>query len=221
MTLGRLRQDYDGEFVILETKIINGTKTQKREWVPNPITNQHISGRAAVIGSDVDRELCDYTRLQRHKGGLKGKKRLQTYGCNGTWRNMQFDFYVTTNGDELAEQHNTKYHQSTAIYSTIRGCLTHPGDFYLIPYNPVLNDLAHAVYIAAFDGHKEIFLVGYNNETPANTSNWQADVEAVIQAYPSTQFVLVGTHSNMPDSWRKNRNVKCMDYRTWVSYCDV
>jgi hypothetical protein len=221
MTLGRFRQDYDGEFVILETKIINGTKTQRREWVPNPIINQHISGRAAVIGSNVDRDLFDYSRLQRHKGGLKGKKRLQTYGCNDTWQTIKCDFYITTDHGILNQLHQTNYHESTAVYSTVRGCLTYPGDFYFIPYSPVINDLAVAVYIAAFDGHSEVFLIGYNNETPATSNTWQRDVEQVITAYPNTQFILVGVQSNMPDAWRNHRNVRCMDHRSWVSYCDV
>ena len=36
----RYRQDYDGEFVIVETRWSAGKKEQKREWVPNPIENQ-------------------------------------------------------------------------------------------------------------------------------------------------------------------------------------
>jgi hypothetical protein len=74
------RSDYEGEFVITESRWSGGKKTQNREWVPNPIKNQHISGRAACIASDVDKERFDYTRLQRHKGGLLGSKKLQTYG---------------------------------------------------------------------------------------------------------------------------------------------
>ena len=52
----RYRQDYDGEFVLLQTSIRNGVKEQRREWMINPIQNQHVSGRAAVIGSNLDRE---------------------------------------------------------------------------------------------------------------------------------------------------------------------
>ena len=64
------RCDYEGEFVITESKWAAGKKTQNREWVANPITNQHISGRAACIGSDIDKVAFDHTRLQRHRGGL-------------------------------------------------------------------------------------------------------------------------------------------------------
>ena len=49
----RYRADYEGEFVITESRWSGGKKTQNREWVANPIDNQHISGRAACIGSNV------------------------------------------------------------------------------------------------------------------------------------------------------------------------
>jgi hypothetical protein len=76
----RYRTDYLGEFVILETRWSGGKKSETREWINNPITNHHLSGRAACIGSTLDQIHFDYTRLQRHRGGLLGSKKLQTYG---------------------------------------------------------------------------------------------------------------------------------------------
>jgi hypothetical protein len=32
-----------------------------REWIPNPIENHHISGRAACIGSTTDIDAFDFT----------------------------------------------------------------------------------------------------------------------------------------------------------------
>ncbi len=54
--LERYRKEYDGEFVIVENKISGGKKYQEREWIDNPIENQHISGRAAVIGGGNSRK---------------------------------------------------------------------------------------------------------------------------------------------------------------------
>ena len=70
------REDYQGEFVIVETRITNGRREQKREWIDNPIQNHHISKRAAVIGSRADRDRFDHTILPRHRGGLMGKKKV-------------------------------------------------------------------------------------------------------------------------------------------------
>ena len=57
MIESRYRRDYDGEFVITETRVADGTTQQTREWVPNAIENHHISGRAAVIGSRTDHDI--------------------------------------------------------------------------------------------------------------------------------------------------------------------
>jgi hypothetical protein len=78
-----------------------------------------------------------------------------------------------------------------------------------------------AVYLAAFDGHQEVFLLGYNNETTSIDKNWSAYLNTVFKSYPETNFILVGTPSNMPAPWRSNRNVRTMKYQEFVSYCDI
>jgi hypothetical protein len=51
MITQRFRKDYTGEFIVINTAWAGGRKRTQREWVPNPIENHHISGRAACIGS--------------------------------------------------------------------------------------------------------------------------------------------------------------------------
>ena len=217
----RYRSDYDGEFVVIDTVITDGVKQQTREWVPNRIENTHISGRAAVIGTNCDRVLFDYRRLAKHRGGLQGKKKLQTYGTHDVWNDIKLEFYVSCDDHELDRIKLCDYHQTTLVYTNTARCLRYPGAFYLIPYAPYLCDLALAVYLAAFDNHREIFLIGYNNDSPSQASTWQQDVNAVFQCYANTQFVLVGIESNMPHLWRQNRNVSCQSVRDFVTYCDV
>jgi hypothetical protein len=221
MIQARYRREYDGEFVILESRFKNGKKEQIREWIPNSIENHHISGRAAVIGSQSDLEIFDYRKLQKHKGGLLGKKRLQTYSSGDLWNNMKFDFVVTNDNLNLNLIREQKYNEENIVYTSARNCISYPANFYLTPYSPNLNQLALSVYLAAFDGHAEIFLLGYNKETPAGTANWQEDVNSVFSAYKEVEFNLVGNESNMSEKWRNNRNVKCMPYREFISYCDV
>jgi hypothetical protein len=217
----RYRRDYSGEFVVINTDIRRGIKHQQREWIANPITNQHVSGRAAVIGSTADRVQFDYTRLQRHRGGLQGSKRLQTYATGSIWQDMRLDFYCTTDRAIMTKVHAADYGTTTTVYGNSRLCMMFPGSFFMIPFQPDINDLAAAVYLAAFDGHQEIFLLGYNQDTPGNTRRWQQDVADVMSAYASHQFVLVGAVSNQPDIWRGLDNVECWDYRRFVTYCDI
>jgi hypothetical protein len=217
----RFRSDYSGEFIILESKWSAGRKQQTREWIPNPIENHHLSGRAVCIGSGVDTWQFDYTRLQRHRGGLLGSKKLQTYGTGTITQTMRLDFAVVPNAEELQQLIDADYQESNIVYTTSRNCILNPGQFYLIPYSPRLIDLALLPYLAAFDGHQEVFLIGYTKEMPATTSAWQSDIASVFSAYPGVKFHLVGLKTNMPESWLEHANVEHFDYRQFISYCDV
>jgi len=221
MIQARYRRDYDGEFVVVETRLADGRNTQVREWIPNVIDNHHISGRAAVIGSRALSHRFQYQRLQRHRGGLLGKKRLQTYGTGNLWQDMKFDFFVSADRSEIADMVQQGYDQRSTVFTTARLCIDNPGRFYLIPYLPQIDILAVSVYLAAFDGHAEVFLLGYCLETPTGSRTWISDIDSVMSAYAGTSFVLVGVEGNMPESWRSHSNVRCMTTREFVSYCDV
>jgi hypothetical protein len=221
MIANQYRRDYPGEFVIVNTDIRRGIKQQRREWMPNPIINQHISGRAAVIGSNIDQNKFDYGKLQRHRGGLQGKLRLQTYGSGSIWEDMRLDFYCSTDRPTLSRLQSGEYHNTTTCYSNARFCMIFPKKFYMIPFQPRISDLAAAIYLAAFDGHREIFMLGYNQDTPCSARHWQQDVTLVMQAYNSHQFVFVGPVSNMPAIWRDRPNADFWDYRKFVTHCDI
>ena len=217
----RYRTDYAGEFVILETKWSGGKKTETREWIVNPIENHHLSGRAACIGSGLDQERFDYTRLQRHRGGLLGSKKLQTYGTGAIAQQMRLDFAVETNLDNLTKILATGYQANNIVYTSPRHCIAHPGEFYLIPLRPRIVDLATVVYLAAFDGHKEIFMLGYTDETSAGHNKWMDQIAGIFCAYTGTKFYLVGEPTRMPDIWVSRSNTQVMPYGDFIGYCDV
>jgi hypothetical protein len=221
MITARYRSDYAGEFIITQSIWSGGKKQQTREWVANPIENQHISDRAVCIGSDHDLPHFNYTILQQHRGGLLGSKKLQTYGLGSTAKQMRLDFTVETDDVILQELMDLHYYQDNVVYTSPRNCLKHPGLFYLTPYNPVLIKHALALYLAAFDGHKEIFLLGYNQYTDAGNTAWAAHVSEVINAYAGTKFIIVGAKHHAVKSWLEHANVEQMTYREFISYCDV
>jgi hypothetical protein len=217
----RYRADYEGEFVITETRWAAGKKHQIREWIVNPIENHHLSGRAICIGSDFFHTSFDYTRLQRHRGGLLGSKKLQTYGIGSITHNMRLDFAVELQQENLDNIRQRKYQENNIVYTTARLCIQNPGEFYLIPYNPVICQEAAILYLAAFDGHKEIFLFGYNNDMPAGNTAWDSHVASVIRAYPLTQFIIVADQTTIPAKWLNFSNTRCITKDQFVSYCDV
>jgi hypothetical protein len=217
----RYRSDYAGEFVILETQWLNGKRTEKREWISNPIDNQHISGRAACIGSNTDKTKFDYTILQRHRGGLLSSKKLQTYGVGSLAHDMPMDFAVETNATLLPLLIENKYSENHVIYTTGRNCINYPGQFYLIPNNPKLLDISTIAYLAAFDGHQEIFLLGYNRDTPAGNPNWHTQLCSLIESYAGVKFYFVGEKTNMFPEWMELPNTTFLTYRDFIGYCDV
>lgn len=217
----KYRTDYLGEFVILETKWSAGKKTESREWIDNPITNHHLSGRAACIGSSLDRAQFDYTRLQRHRGGLLGSKKLQTYGTGTISQEMRLDFTIETDHNVLNNILESGYQESNIVYTSPRYCIAHPGEFYLIPLRPRMVDLATVVYVAAFDGHKEIFLLGYTDETSGGHNEWMQQLASIFSAYKGTKFYLVGEETRMPDIWANCSNTQILTYREFIGYCDV
>lgn len=217
----RYRSDYAGEFVVLETKWSQGKKKQTREWVPNPIENHHISGRAACIGSSIDSHRFDYTHLQRHRGGLLGSKKLQTYSTGIIAQHMRLDFAVETKAEILQELKTSGYSEKNIVYTTARNCIANPGEFYLIPNNPHLLDLVASVYMAAFDGHQEIFLLGYNKETRVENNEWHKQLKMLFESYSGVKFYVVGEPTNLHEIWFDCANSTAMTYRDFIGYCDV
>jgi hypothetical protein len=215
------RSDYPGEFVILESKWSGGKKTETREWIANPIENHHLSGRAACIGSNLDQKHFDYTRLQQHRGGLLSSKKLQTYSTGTAALTMRLDFAIETNVDKLNKLLEIGYQINNVVYTSPRHCIAYPGEFYLIPNRPRIVDIATVVYLAAFDGHKEIFMLGYTDETKCGHTDWISQIAGIFRAYTGTKFYLVGESTRMPDSWVSCSNAQTMSYRDFIGYCDV
>jgi hypothetical protein len=123
---------------------------------------------------------------------------------------------------EIEDIINHGYCNENIVYTNNRNCIKNPGKFYNIPFNKQLSELASALYVAAFDGHTEIFLLGYNKDLGETMgTNWVVDVNDVFRSYTDTTFHLVGTDVNMYDQWKMNRNVKCLTYRDFITYCDV
>jgi hypothetical protein len=216
----RYRQDYDGEFVLVGTVLSTGGSVQKREWIDNPLQNQHLSHRAAVIAAEYRYGKFTHRRLENHRGGLLATKSLQTYGTGNLWTDMRFDLFLAEHEQISDAMISKDYQDHSVVYSTTGLCIRHPGCFYPVPYQPLLDPLAKILYIAAFDGHREIFMMGYRKDLPARTSGWINDVNEVIKTYAGTKFYLVD-QAGVPDQWLHNRNFELMDVRRFVSHCDV
>lgn len=217
----RYRKDYPGEFVVINTDIRLGIKEQRREWIENPVTQPSKSKRAAVIGSAVDREQFDYQCLERKHKGARGLNQLVTYGTGQIWRDLRLDVFCSTNRPNLQYLQQSGYQDNTPIYTTARFCLMFPEKFFMIPFQPAMNDLASAIYLAAFDGFQDIYLFGYSQDTPGDTRRWQEDVAEVISTYNTHNFIFVGGVANMPDIWRNLPNADFWNHKKFLYYGNI
>jgi hypothetical protein len=221
MITERYRTDYSGEFVVTNTIWSGGKKRMRREWVGNPIENNHLSARAACIGSVKDAQHFNFSVLQNHKGGLLGTKKLQTYGTGEIAQLMRLDFVVEKNDQTLQKLIDTHYYNTSTIYTAPKYCIEHPGVFYPIPYNPLIISQVALAYLAAFDGHKEVFLLGYHDDAELGHNDWANHMNQVMLAYPSTKFIHVSHKQRTPDLWKNNANFSQLTHREFILYCDL
>jgi hypothetical protein len=221
MITERYRKEYTGEFIVTSTAWAGGKKRTKREWMPNPVENHHISGRAACIASAVDKSEFDFTLLSNHKGGLLGSLKLQTYGVGDIAQMMRLDFAVEKDDAKLHELFDLGYYKDNIIYTTPRQCLKHPGMFYVIPYNPPMVKEVALAYLAAFDGHKEVFLLGYHEGANIGQNNWTSQMAKVIATYPSTHFYHVSYSPQTPDEWKNYSNFSQLTHREFIVHADI
>jgi hypothetical protein len=218
----RYRTDYEGEFVITGLKIVNGKKQQEREFVDNPIQVKSISGRATCVSTGISSTKIILPRLMEYHGILNTLP-LNVYSVRDLYKKFHANFHVTFNTDDLQELIETNLTEEIIVYTSTTQCLKFPGEFFIIPYSYKSTEEAVAAYLAAFDGHKEIFLLGYDQYTITGERRTKIieSMVPILKAYPSTKFYHVISEGETPREWLPFRNLKTMPLMEYVSYCDI
>lgn len=237
------RNDYTGEDIIQERVLQDGNWASTTEHVPNNVINNQISNRAVVFGNGESRLGIDARHIINKKSGLLGADTLQSYGCNAFYRDYTPDFLVIT-GRAIAEEiSRTNYPANNIVYTRVDISLEFPRKFYLIPHDPYMDAGATAAYIAAFDGHKKIYLVGcdgqdtpgYNNNVYATTNgydsrdsdlsghSWEESYLQLFQVYDDVDFVFVtpSGRSTTYASWTACANFRQISFRDMVLEADL
>lgn len=240
------RPEYNGEEVVTDLYHDQNKWKATKEWIPNSVINNQISNQACIIGNGISRKDFNINAVINHGGGLLGRKKLQTYGCNALYRDFTPDFLVASGASDgiIAEIANSGYCNNHVVYAAAPHIQNHPGSFYLVPQDPPWNAGSVATYLAAFDGHTTIYLVGFDGQdTPtfnynvyAGTANYQnasgaqsdpafldlAMVE-VFNTYPEIDFVRVmpSAMSSMPEDWRYVTNLRQISFRDFVMEADI
>ena len=189
------RKDYTGEDIIVERKKEGTHWYQTVETVPNAVTNNQISNRAVVVGNSPTRLEFNIQNLKKFSG-LLGADTLQTYGCNALYRDFTPDFLVAHGNDIVKELAESEYIKDNIVYTNAIHLLEYPNKFYLIPYNPYADAGTTAAYIAAFDGHKKIYLLGFDEQ---DSENYNFNVYAGTNGYDAVDAEILS------DTWITNR----------------
>ena len=240
----KYRRGYTGEDIVVERKHEGRVWHDTTETIPNMVTNNQISNRAVIIGNGQGRLPFDLSNLKKPQG-LLGATTVQTYGCNALYRDFTPDFLVVTGNNGIVEELATsKFVEDNIVYSNALHLLENPGKFYLIPYDPYADAGTAAAYIAAFDGHTKIYLLGFdgydteghNNNIYAGTNGydplWEFEVDKdkfvnnrvqLINTYPDVDFVWVtqSGRSTVPEQLKWCRNHRQISFRDFVLECDL
>lgn len=244
------RNNYVGEEVVRDLVWLDGKWNFAGEFVPNNIVNTQISNKAVVLGNGPSRKklypLGDILPLlKRHKGGLLGDGAVQTYGCNAIFRDFEPDFLIATGGDIVDEIVRTGYWFRHIVYSTHDAVLNYPEKFYLIPQNPLWDAGATAAYMACFDGHKKVYLMGFDghpgsatvddDNVYAGTAGYPGPDEPhtghfftqsmlnIMSVYDDVEFIRVMPTKNWhtPEQWKYLPNFRQIDFREFTFEVDL
>ena len=241
MALQKLyRKDYTGEFLIYNVELEDGNYEEEREWLPNSIVNDAHYGRAVIIGNGNSRKTFNLNLIKNHRTGIGGVNRIQSYGCNALHRDFAPDFLVVNNQTIIDEIKHKPDYKSNVMMSNVK-LLTNPGIGNLIPYGVNMNAGAIATWLAAFDGHEKIYLLGFDNQlargnnnvyagTPGyepptkdvGTQKWILSMSEVFRTYSDVDFVHVNpVLSTVPKNWRSCLNYRTIDTRQFALEVDL
>lgn len=237
------RRYYRGEDIVVERNYSNGVWHDTTENVPNAVINNQISNRAIVLGNGPSRAEFNLNLIKNHKGGLLGSGRLQSYGCNALHRDFSPDFLVATSNDIVKEVVRSGYTNSHIVYTHNTQLLEYPNKFYLIPHDPYTDAGTTALYIAAFDGHKKIYMMGFDGQdspgynynvyagTPGYQSirdtvddfKWIRDQKTVFNTYNDTEFIRVTKKGiePIPKEWQGCLNFRVINWNQFAREVDL
>ena len=237
------RSNYAGEHVFTSLSLENNEWNPETEFVPNAVFNTHTTTQAVAIGNGESRKDFNLNFIARHAGGLLAENKLQSYGCNALYRDFYPDFLILTGDNIVKEVANSRYVDDRITYSTADNVLKYPGRLYLVPQNLYFDAGSLAVYLACFDGHKRIFMVGYDSyveesavnniykdtagyPTSDQTQNgawFTKSLATVMSTYDDVDFVRVMPTNTYytPVEFQQLVNFRQIDYRQFAIEADL
>jgi hypothetical protein len=253
-TIKRLfRKDYTGEDVNITGVYEDREWHYQTEFISNPFHNLPLSNRAVVIGNGITRQEFDLKLICDHRvttaWGQQSDwipqitaKKFNTYGCNALYRDYKTDFLIATGDVIIQEIAASGYCTNSVAYAKKQEIVNFPGKFHVVPQDPQWNAGAIAAYLAAFDGNKKVFMLGFDGIDSNNSYNvyvgtngyqgiesnlseslWIQSLSLVMNTYQDVEFIRVAPTSSyrVPELWKYNLNFRTVDFRQFVLEADI
>jgi len=215
------RANYTGEEVVTSLTYQNADWQVERQWIPTGLVNDHNNSSALVIGGGHTWQEPNKGFDLKYVARQKSFPKLQTYATNNVYEKFKPDFLVVDddNADVVVQ---SGYCESNIVYGHAEVILKYPGKLYLIPQDPSWNAGAVATYLACFDGHKKIFLMGFDGEE-GNDAFYERAMLQIFNLYNEVEFVRVSPTANyyMPESWKYCVNLRQITFRNFVIEADL
>ena len=237
------RSGYGGENVVTSLTYVNQDWTPTTEFVPNGVFNTYTTTQAIAIGNGQSRLGFDLRHITNHKAGFGGADRLQSYGCNALYRDFTPDFLIAVGNKIVDEIAKSVYIRDNIVYAHGEHILAYPSKFYLIPQNVAFDAGSLAAYMACFDGHKKVFLLGYDNydvyskvnnvykdtngyptgSDMQNSAFLSKSMQSVMTTYSDVEFVRVMPERTwwIPAEWSGLPNFRQINFRDFVLEADI
>jgi hypothetical protein len=247
------RENYNEESAnIVGLYIDNQWQYQKEVMSISPSRTKFTN--AVIVGNGITSRQFDLTLLMPYRevtpwgevSGWKNKrqhKNFHTYGCNALYREFNPDFLVATGDAIVNEIANNDYCNDNVVYTNSKYLEQYPNKFSFIPQNPEFNAGTIAAYLAAFDEHKKVFLLGFDgidshtdnyniysgtngyldNSSGVSENFWVKGLGLVMKTYPDTEFIRVGPTEffRQPEEWKYYLNYRQINFRQFVIEIDL
>lgn len=216
------RSEYPGEFVITSTTFRGGKKIQEREWIDNPIENKSLNNRALCLALGPSHTQLPMVRIEKHRGDLLGRNRMQMYAIDDYWKMLKPDFLIVLDQPRLDEIKEEGFQKDNIVYTSAALCIRNPGEFYLIPHGVKYLPEVTSVWLACFDGHKDIYLYGYDiyDANGKEQLKMIEYIKQIMETFNDVTFYHVSDDAT-PEQWKRCINCTMMSVREFVCECDI
>jgi len=218
------RSNYAGESIVTELVLGNNEWQPNTEYIANSVFNSFTTTQAIAIGNGPSRQDFDLSHIANHRGGLLARDKLQSYACNLIYQEFTPDFLIAVDAEKVKTIAESGYCDDHIVYTNAQYIIEYPGKFYLTPQNPTYDAGALAAYLACFDGHKKVYLMGYDGYTNAAEDTFYVKtLSTVMDVYADVEFirVMMSADADCSSALINKLNFRQLSFRNFVLEADI